>query len=157
MVTLRTIGYEAVSPAAFLAELRKAGISCVLDIRALPISRKRGFSKNTLREFLHSEGVGYVHLPALGNPKPGREAAKAGRTSDFRKNYSNHLKTHDAQAALSKVAEYASVFSVCLLCFEREARACHRSMVAAELALSYSFGVEHLIAARSERQVGFGP
>jgi uncharacterized protein (DUF488 family) len=155
LATHRTIGYEAASADAFLATLRDAGVTCVLDVRAVPISRKRGFSKNVLRDRLYSKGIGYVHIGALGNPKPGREAAKSGWTSEFHRIYRKHLHTRDAQAGLREAAEYASAFAACLLCFERDAATCHRSMVALELASRYNFTVEHLTVAGSE--TSFGP
>ena len=43
-----TIGYEGATVDAFLRTLREAGVELVLDIRAAPVSRKKGFSKNQL-------------------------------------------------------------------------------------------------------------
>ena len=63
----------------FLAALKRAGVARVIDIRALPLSRRPGFSKTPLRNALAEEGIGYVHLKALGTPAAGREAPGDGR------------------------------------------------------------------------------
>jgi uncharacterized protein (DUF488 family) len=52
--------------------LRKAGVALVLDIRAAPVSRKKGFSKTPLAKHLAEAGIGYRHLRGLGTPKHGR-------------------------------------------------------------------------------------
>ena len=43
-----TIGYEATTMAEFLAALQAAGVERVIDVRALPLSRRPGFSKIVL-------------------------------------------------------------------------------------------------------------
>ena len=73
-----TIGYEATTMADFLAALARAGVQRVIDVRALPLSRRPGFSKTSLAASLAEAGIGYVHLKALGTPKRGRDAAKKG-------------------------------------------------------------------------------
>ena len=50
-----TIGYEGASVAAFVAALREAGVTLVLDIRAAPVSRKKGFSKTPLAQYLSED------------------------------------------------------------------------------------------------------
>ena len=53
-----TIGYEGASVPDFIAALRWAGIALVLDIRAAPVSRKKGFSKSPLAQHLAEAGIG---------------------------------------------------------------------------------------------------
>ena len=43
-----TIGYEGATQAELIAALEKAGVEQVIDVRAVPNSRKPGFSKNVL-------------------------------------------------------------------------------------------------------------
>jgi uncharacterized protein (DUF488 family) len=66
-----TIGYEGASVAAFVAALREAGVALVLDIRAAPVSRKKGFSKTPLAQHLSEAGMGYRHLRGLGTRNRG--------------------------------------------------------------------------------------
>ena len=56
-----TIGYEGAEVADFLATLSQLGVTTLLDIRELPISRRKGFAKNALREGLLSVGIEYRH------------------------------------------------------------------------------------------------
>lgn len=144
MNQIRTIGYERATLGDFIATLCDVGVECVLDIRAVPVSRKPGFSKNALKDALEKVGIEYIHLRALGDPKPGRDAAKAGRLADFRQIYQKHLRTRDAQDAMMVAAGWARSVACCLLCFEREPNHCHRSLVAFELSARHDIAVEHL-------------
>lgn len=141
---LFTIGYEGAEICDFLATLVGHGISQVIDVRDVPISRKRGFSKNRLREALAEHGIEYLHLKGLGDPKAGREAARAGKFAVFRTIYGRHLEGSAAQAALSEARSAAQNRVSCLLCFERSNENCHRSIVAERLAKSGQFDVRHI-------------
>jgi len=43
-----TIGYEQTTVAELIAALKAAGVERVVDVRALPLSRRPGFSKTAL-------------------------------------------------------------------------------------------------------------
>lgn len=144
MVRLATIGYEGAAIADFLATLLAAKINIVLDVRELPLSRRKGFSKTALATALAKESIEYRHFRALGDPKAGRDAAKAGHFSEFRKIYARHLKTLGAKDALEKVSEIVASSNACLLCYEREPNHCHRSMIADELTKLGLVKVVHL-------------
>ncbi len=149
MRTLATIGYEQANLGDFIATLLDARVECVLDVRELPLSRKRGFSKRALSEALEAAGIRYAHIKALGDPKPGRDAARAGRFAEFRKIYARHLATAGAQAALEQAGELALSSRCCLLCFERDPENCHRKVVADSLSRLYSTDVLHLFVSSS--------
>ncbi len=135
MPDIFTIGYEGADPDRFLAALKGAGVAVLADVRAVALSRKRGFSKNALRENLEREGLGYRHYIALGTPKPGREAARAGDAETLRRIYCDEvLTTEAAGAAMDEVTELARTQPVCLLCFERDPAFCHRRLLAERLA-----------------------
>jgi len=89
-------------------------------------------------------GIEYLQLRALGDPKPGRDAARAGRLTEFRQIYQKHLRTRDAQDAMMVAAGWARSVACCLLCFEREPSNCHRSLVAFELSAKHNMAVKHL-------------
>lgn len=149
MSTLTTIGYEGAELEEFITTLSDADVECVIDVRELPLSRKRGFSKTALREALRDAGIGYVHLRALGDPKPGRDAARAGRFGEFMQIYREHLSTSEAQDALGQAGVTALTRNSCLLCYEREPENCHRKVVAESLALSYNVNVRHLFVQKN--------
>jgi uncharacterized protein (DUF488 family) len=53
-----TIGYEGGTIDALIRTLRQAQVELVLDIRAAPVSRKKGFSKTQLATHLSEAGIG---------------------------------------------------------------------------------------------------
>lgn len=141
---LMTIGYEGASIEDFLATLKAADVSVVVDIRELPISRKRGFAKTRLSEALARHDINYVHLRALGDPKPGREAARSGDFARFQRIFTKHLDSEAAQSALLQLLEIAKTQSACLLCYEREPKHCHRSIVAEQVRRKLPASIKHL-------------
>jgi len=142
--TLHTIGYEGSSISDFLATLEAVGIDLLIDVRDVPISRKPGFSKTALSGWLETFDIEYLHLKGLGDPKPGRIAAREGRYDDFRKIFGTHLKSSTAQADMRRGLDAASKKVACLLCFERDHTHCHRCIVAEEMARRGQFRLVHL-------------
>lgn len=124
-----TIGYEATTMAEFIAALKRAGVERVIDVRALPLSRRPGFSKNILAATLQAEGIDYVHLKQLGTPKRGRDAAKKGDVTTLREVYDGQLGLPEAQAQAARMRELAAEKPSALLCFERNPEHCHRTLL----------------------------
>jgi uncharacterized protein (DUF488 family) len=141
---LATIGYELATQAQVIDRLKAAGVKALIDVRAIPASRRAGFSKRLLSTSLEAAGIEYVHLRALGTPKPGRDAARAGRTAEMRAIYEQQLQTPEAQAELARAAAIASEKTSALLCLEADPRCCHRSIVAERLREMAGFEVEDL-------------
>lgn len=149
---LHTIGYEGSSIDEFLATLRSAGIDLLIDVRDVPISRKKGFSKSALAAHAASNGIEYLHLKGLGDPKPGRIAAREGRFDDFRRIFGAHLNSDIAQADIKRGIEVAKDRRACLLCFERDHTHCHRCMIAEEMARCGGFRLVHLQVLRGSHR-----
>jgi uncharacterized protein (DUF488 family) len=124
-----TIGYESTTVAEFLAALKQAGVERVIDVRAVPNSRRPGFSKNLLRNALAEVGIDYVHLRALGTPADGRAAARAGRHQDLERIYAGQLELPEAIAQGAQMLELAKEKPSALLCYEREPGGCHRTLL----------------------------
>ena len=53
------------------------------DVRAVALSRKKGFSKKSFAAKLEAKGIDHLHFQALGDPKHGTEAARAGHYDLF--------------------------------------------------------------------------
>ena len=130
-MTIYTIGYEAATMADFLTALTQAGVKRVIDVRALPLSRRPGFSKSSLAASLAEAGIGYVHLKALGTPKPGRDAAKKGDVATLRAVYAGQLELPEAQAQAAVMLDLAAAMPSALLCYERDPCHCHRTLLLA--------------------------
>jgi uncharacterized protein (DUF488 family) len=126
---LYTIGYEGWRLDDFIARLRQEGIELVVDIRALPLSRKRGFSKTAFAAALEQAGIRYAHRVALGTPKPIRARYKADHDfAALRVEFEKYLEgqTHSLLALLELIGDRRG----CLLCYEADPAQCHRSLVA---------------------------
>ena len=141
---LYTIGYEGSSIKDFLTALESVGIGLLIDVRDVPISRKPGFSKSALSGQLATCDIEYLHLKGLGDPKPGRIAAREGRYDDFRQIFGEHMKSSVAQTDIRRGLDAASSKMTCLLCFERDHTHCHRCIVADEMARRGGFRLIHI-------------
>lgn len=124
-----TIGYEATTTAEFLAALTGAGVARLIDVRALPLSRRPGFSKNILAATLKDAGIEYVHLRNLGTPKTGRDAAKKGDVATLEAVYDAQLGLPEAQAEAARMRALAAEKPSALLCYERNPAHCHRTLL----------------------------
>ncbi len=124
-----TIGYESTTVPEFIAALQSAGVKRVIDVRAVPNSRRPGFSKTPLRNALAEEGIDYVHLRALGTPADGRAAARAGRHEDLERIYAGQLELPEATAQGAQMVDLAKEEPSALLCYEREPSGCHRTLL----------------------------
>lgn len=141
---LATIGYEQETLPAVLDRLKAAGVRRVIDVRAVAASGRAGFSKTALAASLGAEGIEYVHLRQLGTPKPGRDAARAGRADEMRRIYEAHLAEPAARLELARAAALAAEVPSALLCYEADPAGCHRSIVAEHLLQAGDFQVRHL-------------
>jgi len=124
-----TIGYEGATQDEVIAALRAAGVTLLADVRAVPLSRRPGFSKNILAAGLREAGIDYVGLKALGTPAAGREAARKGQHQRLAEIYAGQLELPEAMVQAAQLVEMAKEQAVALLCFERDAASCHRSLL----------------------------
>ncbi|MBX3561892.1 MAG: DUF488 domain-containing protein [Sphingomonas sp.] len=124
-----TIGYEGSTQDEVIAALRAAGVERVIDVRAVPLSRKPGFSKNVLAAGLKEAGIDYVLLKALGTPPEGREAARKHRFEEMARVYAAQLETPEAGEAAARMAALAEEKPSALICFERDPAHCHRTLL----------------------------
>lgn len=144
MPDLATIGYEGTTIDAVLTTLQDARVGLLIDVRAVPQSRKPGFSKRQLAAALDEIGISYVHLQGLGTPKAGRDAVRAGHPERMEVIFREHMTSDRAQAELVQAKTLASERLACLLCFERDHNTCHRRLVAEMIATETRQNVVHL-------------
>lgn len=123
------VGYEGHTLESFLELLVGAGIQRVIDVRALPLSRRRGFSKTPLSRALAERGIEYVHVRTAGNPFRDRKEPVERRLAL----YAAHLAGHPA--VLADVEAAVGESKAALLCVEADPRHCHRSLIAGQLLL----------------------
>jgi len=141
---LTTIGYEGTTIDAVVTTLKDAGVALLVDVRAVPQSRKPGFSKRQLAAALDEVGIAYVHLQALGTPKPGRDAVRAGHPERMVPIFREHMTSDRSQAELAQAKQLVRERTACLLCFERDHTTCHRHLVAEMIVEETGQQVVHL-------------
>jgi uncharacterized protein (DUF488 family) len=124
-----TIGYEGATQPEVVAALRAAGVELLADVRAVPLSRRPGFSKNVLANGLREAGIEYVGLKALGTPAEGRESARRGDHAALERIYADQLELPEAMAQAARLRALAAERATALLCFERDPAGCHRSLL----------------------------
>ncbi len=146
---LYTFGYEGLDLEAFIARVREVGIKTIVDVRELPLSRKRGFSKSAFSAALAGAGVAYLHAPSLGCPKKVRDRYKAdGSWTRYTQGFLSYLSTQDA--AVRELAKLSRATRACLVCFEADYTMCHRTYVARAAHAAGGPTVMHLTV-RTER------
>jgi uncharacterized protein (DUF488 family) len=143
---LLTVGYEGCTIDQVLVVLKNAGVELLIDVRAVPMSRKPGFSKRQLAAGLDERGIAYVHLQGLGTPKPGRDAVRAGHPERMEPIFREHMRSDRAQAELAQAKGLARERRACLLCFEQDEMTCHRRFVAEMIVQETRQPVLHLHA-----------
>ncbi|MGD1009846.1 MAG: DUF488 domain-containing protein [Candidatus Aminicenantales bacterium] len=129
---LFTVGYEGRDIDTFIGYLKTFNITRLIDVREIPISRKKGFSKSQLKSRVEAESIEYVHIKSLGSPSHIRHQLKEDHDyGRFFSSYSKYLE--DNPDAITKAYEYVRDGVTCLMCFERIPEYCHRSAVAMKI------------------------
>ncbi|MPM13496.1 hypothetical protein SDC9_59853 [bioreactor metagenome] len=123
------MGYEGLNINAFINRLRDAGVQTIVDVRELPLSRKKGFSKTAFREALAQSGIAYFHVPALGCPKNVRAQYKTDNDwAIYTKSFLAYVETQEA--TVRELVKLSKMTKACLVCFEADFSMCHRTYVA---------------------------
>ena len=143
-MALLTIGYEGSEIGDFVSVLRAAKIDLLIDIRDLPLSRKPGFSKNSLKKHLENSAIEYRHTKVLGDPKEGRLAARSGDHRRFERIFRSHIANEAARETIGEISAQSETKNICLMCFERDHRNCHRSIVCEEILKNGNIAIKHL-------------
>ena len=134
---IHTIGYQEATLDGIIAALKQAGVTRLIDVRAVPRSRRPGMTKNALAASLAEAGIEYVHLQALGTPPRGREAARKGDRETLEHVYADQLALPEAIVATQSLQEHAADQPSALFCYCRDASKCHRSILRREALASF--------------------
>lgn len=128
-IELGSIGYERFKTSAeFATTLARHGITRLIDVRELPISRKAGFAKTALAEALAAEGIEYIHERGLGNPREFRDLYKAGDAERGRAAYKRFL-LEERVEALRRIVPLIESSATALMCLEHDSVVCHRDVI----------------------------
>ena len=128
-----TIGYEGQEPDQFLKLLGNEGIEILVDVRKDAYSKQdMSYSEGTLSRIAAEARIKYIHLPELGVDYNIRQELKS--THDYEtyfKRYSEYLEKNSDLVAF--VAKLAKKNVICLMCYEKDFKRCHRSILANKL------------------------
>jgi uncharacterized protein (DUF488 family) len=130
---LYSVGYEGLTLSSFIERLAQNAVTCVVDVRLTPASRRPGFSKARLAAALEEGNIVYVHERDLGNPPENRDAFRLGSELDAGRQRMRRQLADGGASALARVTELARQTRVALLCVERDEPRCHRSVIIDEL------------------------
>ena len=147
---LLTIGYTGFSIDGFVEHLQASMVDVLVDVRELPMSRKRGFSKTALACHLDGAGIEYVHLRWLGSPRALRHRVReTGDYETFFAGVHQHLRGELATGQLVEAMALARKRRACLMCCCEDWQFCHRRCVVEAMTGRLSFSVDHLRTAGS--------
>ncbi|MBQ2683382.1 MAG: DUF488 domain-containing protein [Thermoguttaceae bacterium] len=139
--TVYTIGYEGTTTQKLFRKLHACGIEQLLDIRAVPFSRKSGFSGDELRTLLTAEGIRYISMPRLGIPQQYRHREIS---SESLLAFYEEVLLRKVPDQIERAARLCRARPTVLLCFEADAHFCHRGRLAHRMERLYNFQVVHL-------------
>jgi len=126
-----TIGYEGIPVEKYINRLIESDVRLLVDVRKNPISRKYGFSKSKLSDFLSKVGIEYIHISELGIVSDKRKTLET--KSDYEALFNEYEKTVlvDERSALVRLHDiYIDKKRIAITCFEECHTMCHRHKVA---------------------------
>jgi uncharacterized protein (DUF488 family) len=158
MRTIATVGVYDSSLDAFIAKLKRHHVALLVDVRQRRGVRGRDYAwANSLRlqAALEQAGIEYRHLPELAPTTELRQLQyreddrlKVGKRSrvelseEYRRRYLDEvLDRVDLSRVLNSLPDQATT---ALLCVERDAPACHRSLIAARLHAQFGVSILNL-------------
>ena len=144
-MTIYTIGYEKRNIQDYIEMLKGAKVETLIDVRETAWSYKTDFCKTKLSKGLADAGIAYVHMRELGNPKKFRQTQSSSGT--VLKKYKSYLnQTQSGLATLQNIILISSFLkeNICLTCFERDHRSCHRSIITEQISKWHKREITHL-------------
>jgi uncharacterized protein (DUF488 family) len=151
--TVHTIGHSTRTLEEFAFLLTEAAVRVVVDVRALPRSRKNPqFNIEALPTSLAHFGMDYRHLPELGGrrhrPPGAPPSLNAFWRNDSFRNYADYALTSEFAAGLDALRNLATSSRCAVMCSEAVWWRCHRRIIADYL-LAGGFTVLHILGARA--------
>ena len=157
--TLYTIGHSNRSFEELIALLRDNGVKALVDVRAVPNSRRHPhFSSELLRTEINHAGIQYHWAGRqLGGARwPSPTSPHRALADDALRGYADYMDTQPFQIAAFQLINMAKRTPVIIMCAERLPQRCHRSLIADYLTLQ-GLHVFHLIDGDGKREHQLSP
>jgi uncharacterized protein (DUF488 family) len=134
MNAIFTIGHSTRSLEEFVALLHDSAIELLVDVRAIPRSRRMPqFAIDSLPPSLDAEGIRYEHMPALGGRRHHRKGAPPSPNTYWRveafRNYADYAQTPEFGAAIDSLIARAAESRAVIMCAEAVWWRCHRRII----------------------------
>lgn len=147
MSALFTVGHGTAAQDEFIARLKAAGITSLVDVRIGPGSRKHPhFGKDRMEEWLPAAGISYRWEQRLGGFRklPPDSPDTALRNESFRA-YAAYMRSPQFTAAAEELVAAARTAKTAVMCSETVWWRCHRRLIADHCVLLADLPVEHLM------------
>lgn len=148
MRLLLTLGHGTATEDGLARLIREAAIGSIIDIRAIPKSRRHPqFRREEMERWVPEKtGSDYAWNAALGGFRRGDPNSHnvALRHPSFRA-YADYMETEAFAHALAAVLSRAATTRVAIVCSESLWWRCHRRLVSDAAVLLHDFAVEHLM------------
>ena len=130
-----TIGHSTRSIDDFVAMLREAEVTLVVDVRTVPRSRTNPqYNRERLPDSLARFGIGYEHMAALGGLR-GRKREVPPEVNGFWENdsfhnYADYAMGEEFRRGLAHLRELGAARRCAIMCAEAVWWRCHRRIIA---------------------------
>jgi uncharacterized protein (DUF488 family) len=112
-----TIGHSTRTIEEFIGLLQAFQIKLLIDIRSYPGSKRYPqFKKENLATSLHSAGIDYVHMPALGGRrKPLPASMNTNWQNKAFRGYADYMKTNEFKNGIKELEQHTLKQFICVL------------------------------------------
>ena len=153
--TVYTIGHSTHPADEFVRMLRHNGVEMIVDVRAVPGSRRSPqFSPDELSRSLGEAGVEYLQVPELGGRRytpVGAETINGGWRNHSFQSYADYMQTEPFEKGIETLLGLAGDRSVAIMCAEAVPWRCHRSLIADALLVRGAEVLDILSATSTKR------
>ncbi len=139
---LLSVGHSNHDWLAFVALLRRAGVTTLADVRSSPYSRRcPHFNREPLASGLREAGIAYAFL---GDLLGGRPRQPSLYDEDGRVDYERVRRTEAFQCGLEQLMHASNGDKMAFLCSEEDPLHCHRGLMIAPALSERGFPPHHL-------------
>lgn len=132
MTTVYTAGHGNRPLEEFVGLLRDAGVTCLVDVRAFPASRRHPhFGRAALEQSLPAAGIRYVWEGESlgGRRRPSADSPNVALRHPAFRAYADHMMTQGFREAVGRLLETARAEATAVVCAERLPWQCHRFLI----------------------------
>jgi uncharacterized protein (DUF488 family) len=138
---VNTIGYEGKKIDLFIQQLKQNNVETVVDTRIRAGGRKVDFCKKNLTKSLNDNGIKYFHYRELGTPEYLMKIMKTEGSYSMEE-YGTYLDSKPQ--VLSQLINDVTEENIAIMCFEKDYKDCHRTVIASRLSDMLGSTINHI-------------